>query len=47
MSYIPSQNVIDRINKYCENKPGLTLTIGVLEDGECSFLTYNGNGEFL
>ena len=47
MSYIPSQNVIDRINKYCENKPGLTLTIGVLEDGECSFLTYNGNGEFV
>lgn len=47
MAYIPSEKAEKLIKKYCGDKPNVTLTVGVLKNGEKTYLTYNGNGELI
>lgn len=44
MSITLTEKVNELIKKYCNGKPELTLSIGVLENGEEGYFTYNGNG---
>ncbi|MBR2370815.1 MAG: beta-lactamase family protein [Clostridia bacterium] len=47
MSYELSSSVIKQIEKFCKNKPNITLTVGILDGNEENYLSFTDGGSQL